>query len=59
MKSIATGCPRHTSVRTLQHVGQLLLAMAALVMAGQTLIEDIRKGEPDETGPDVARQEDQ
>ena len=43
-------------VRTLQQVGQLLLAIAGLVVAAQSLVDSFRKPEPlepVEAGPDV------
>ena len=48
---------RLPSVRTLQQVGQLLLAIAGLVVAAQSLIDSLRKPEPRgpaAAGPDVA-----
>lgn len=48
------------TVRTLQQVGQLLLAIAGLVVAAQSLIDSFRRPEPadlDDAGPIVANQE--
>ena len=50
------GGGRLPSVRTLQHLGQLLLAIAGLVVAAQSLIDSLRKPEspePEEAGPHV------